>query len=192
MEYLGLGNKEFSTETGISESQVSRMRSNKQEPGSSAMGKITMAYPQLNLRWLIIGEGEMLADRLSEEEQELLKYFRDASEDLGERTDFRIRVQFFWHEFQELQLLMDRLKLIAPELESSKKRLLKWHLWEYQERRRWLDVHLFYIKRQVQEGRLSADTTEIKDVEKQVEDIEEKIKLWHRLESEEAKKIMEE
>ena len=74
----------------------------------------------------------------------------------------------------------------------EKKKLLKWHLWEFQERRRWLDVHRSYIERKIKEGALLFSTSEVNDAKKQVKEIEDRIIHWIKLESEEAKKIMEE
>ena len=162
------------------------------------MRRINSAYSDLNLGWLLTGKGGMLIELFNVEEQELLKHFREVSGDLIEKTDFTSRVRYFWREFQESQVLMDQIKLFDPEMAEAKKKLLKWHLWEKQERRRWLAAQINYIAREVPKGRILNDT-EISDLDMQVEkfkeqlaDIYKKIRSWYLLESEEAKKIMEE
>ena len=196
--YKGLKNKEFIDATKIDSALFYRILGNEMEAGSQTMRKINSAYSELNLGWLLTGNGEMLIELFNVEEQELLKHFREVSGDLIEKTDFTSRVRYFWREFQESQVLMDRIKLNAPELDEEKKKLLKWHLWEFQERRRWLAAQIYYIATEVPKKRLLTDT-EFNDFDKQVEgfeqgvaDINQKIRSWYLLESEVAKKIMEE
>jgi|10_taG_2_1085330.scaffolds.fasta_scaffold03861_8 hypothetical protein len=66
--------------TGIDPAQTYRILRNQMEPGSVALKKINRQYPELDLGWLLTGDGTMFPEfpeKLSENEKALIDAFRD-------------------------------------------------------------------------------------------------------------------
>lgn len=62
-----LSQAEFSEKVGIKPSQVSEMLNGKRKISERTIHNIVEAFPDLNINWLLTGEGEMLkSDRMSE------------------------------------------------------------------------------------------------------------------------------
>ena len=57
LSYLGIGQKKFETTVGLSNGYINSLR---KAPSADKIKMIINAYPQLNMDWLITGEGEML------------------------------------------------------------------------------------------------------------------------------------
>jgi len=53
-----LSNLQFANEIGISPAAVTHILSGRNNPSLDIIAKIASRYPQYNLRWLILGEGE--------------------------------------------------------------------------------------------------------------------------------------
>ena len=60
IEHAGLSARQFDLSIGASNGYTLRMRKNHASIGSDVIENIVRTYPQLNLIWLITGEGEML------------------------------------------------------------------------------------------------------------------------------------
>lgn len=57
-DYKGVSKNEFSAQMGLSNSYMSKMIGPKNSSvGSKILEKIVRTYPEINLRWLITGEG---------------------------------------------------------------------------------------------------------------------------------------
>lgn len=54
----GLNQKEFSEEIGVNEKTFSAMMSRKTDPGFEVFRGVARRFPNLNMRWFILGEGE--------------------------------------------------------------------------------------------------------------------------------------
>lgn len=57
-KYLGIGQNQFETKCGISNGYISKLK--KGSMGADIMNKISKVYPNLNLEWVVTGEGEMI------------------------------------------------------------------------------------------------------------------------------------
>lgn len=57
----GMSNLQFANEIGISPAAVTHILSGRNNPSLDIIAKIASRYPQYNLRWLILGEGEPFA-----------------------------------------------------------------------------------------------------------------------------------
>lgn len=57
MKYLGIGQKKFETTVGLSNGYINSLR---KSPTAEKIQMIIGAYPELNMQWLLTGEGEML------------------------------------------------------------------------------------------------------------------------------------
>lgn len=60
IKYAGLSARQFDLSIGAGNGYTLRMRKNHASVGSDVIETIIRTYPQLNLIWLITGEGEML------------------------------------------------------------------------------------------------------------------------------------
>ena len=63
IEALGISQREFNRVIGMSESYVSSLRN---DITLGVVTKISTAYPQINLEWLVRGEGEILRETTGE------------------------------------------------------------------------------------------------------------------------------
>ena len=59
IDSLDISKTEFSRETGLNYAHMFRIINGDGDPGFDTCSKISEAYPQLSLTWLITGEGEM-------------------------------------------------------------------------------------------------------------------------------------
>ncbi|NJB36634.1 MULTISPECIES: hypothetical protein [Flavobacteriaceae] len=112
IEHAGLSARQFDISIGASNGYTLRMRKNHASIGSDVIENIIKTYPQLNLIWLITGEGEMLnpekqflsANKLPKEkeleieriiaakirerqEKELQELLREVNKELDKRED---------------------------------------------------------------------------------------------------------
>lgn len=60
IRHIGLSARQFDLSIGASNGYTLRMKKNSASIGSDVIEEIMRIYPQLNLIWLITGEGEML------------------------------------------------------------------------------------------------------------------------------------
>lgn len=60
IQYEGLSARKFDISIGSSNGYTLRMKKNHASVGSDVIESIVRTYPQLNLIWLITGEGEMI------------------------------------------------------------------------------------------------------------------------------------
>jgi transcriptional regulator with XRE-family HTH domain len=60
IDFKGISKNEFSVKIGLSNSYMTKMAKSKGNVGSHVIEKIVRVYPDLNLYWLITGEGSML------------------------------------------------------------------------------------------------------------------------------------
>lgn len=64
INYAGLSARQFDLSIGASNGYTLRMQKNSASVGSDVIENILKAYPQLNVVWLITGEGDMLKEEL--------------------------------------------------------------------------------------------------------------------------------
>ena len=60
MDKVGITAYRVCKEAGLDSSSFSRIMNDKCEPGFMTLSRIAIAYPQLNTRWLLTGEGSMI------------------------------------------------------------------------------------------------------------------------------------
>ena len=101
IKHLDITVEEFCRITHLKRGTVDKARKGKHGPRVETLDGITKGYPQLNLRWLITGEGEMLQRQLSKEETTLLDHYWAHTD----RTNFMVRVQFYWDEYAEKEYM---------------------------------------------------------------------------------------
>lgn len=66
INYTGLQNADFANKCGISKSQIQKYLNGSQEPKMIFFGNLKKHFPQINIDWLIVGEGEMIVESQSD------------------------------------------------------------------------------------------------------------------------------
>ena len=72
ISHVGLSARQFDISIGAANGYTLRMKKNRASIGSDVIENIVRTYPQLNVAWLITGEGEML--KTDKKEQELMAF----------------------------------------------------------------------------------------------------------------------
>ena len=60
MEYKGLSPSELADTIGVQRSNVTHVLHGRNNPSFPFISKLIETYPEINAKWLIIGEGDML------------------------------------------------------------------------------------------------------------------------------------
>jgi len=60
LEHYHLSAGDFAKKIGVQKSSISHLLSGRNKPSFAFMNKLSLNFPEVNLRWLITGEGNML------------------------------------------------------------------------------------------------------------------------------------
>lgn len=118
IKYAGLSARQFDFSIGASNGYTLRMQKNNASIGSDVIECVLKAYPQLNVIWLITGEGEML----KVEKEELILDFNQLSKGKQNEIEQIIEKKIKERQEQELQHLLIE---VTKEIEKTQKRLKK-------------------------------------------------------------------
>lgn len=69
IDYKGISKNKFSEKIGLSNSYMSKMVANNGNIGSQIIEKIVRIYPELDARWLLTGEGNMIINQDNKQNQ---------------------------------------------------------------------------------------------------------------------------
>lgn len=112
LRHLGVGQNRFSKQAGISSGNIAHWRNGVIPPKS--LEKIRMAYPELNVNWLLTGEGEMVKNDDSNPKGDELNTVFPISDDFKQEVC----------RLQEILLIKDKeiveLKQRIEELKDDK------------------------------------------------------------------------
>jgi transcriptional regulator with XRE-family HTH domain len=61
IDYKGISPGELASQLEVQRSNISHILNGRNKPGASLIEKMLMIFPDLDARWLLTGEGEMLA-----------------------------------------------------------------------------------------------------------------------------------
>lgn len=64
MDYKALNAADLADTIGVQRSNVSHVVNGRNNPSSTFIEKLLLTFPELNARWLITGEGEMVAQQI--------------------------------------------------------------------------------------------------------------------------------
>lgn len=115
IKYAGLSARKFDLSIGASNGYTLRMQKNNASVGSDVIENILRIYPQLNVVWLITGQGEMLKT-----EDGLIINFDDQAR--GKQNEIEKIIERKIKEQQEKELKR-LLKEVTQEIERSQKKI---------------------------------------------------------------------
>ncbi|RKN80987.1 hypothetical protein [Ulvibacterium marinum] len=115
IKYAGLSARKFDISIGASNGYTLRMKKNHASIGSDVIENIVKVYPQLNVVWLITGEGKMLKDR-----EELMANMDNLSLEKQQEIEQLIEHKIRLRQEEELKRL---LKEITEEIEQTQKKM---------------------------------------------------------------------
>jgi hypothetical protein len=110
----------------IDSSQFFRVIKGFQKPGFGFFEKIANAFPDLNLSWLLIGEGEMILDRVNDAEKTILENYRKLPDE--GKIGFEVRTNLYEREYLEHKELMGNIVDVAMNNEN-KLPFMSWELY---------------------------------------------------------------
>jgi len=116
IKFAGLSARQFDISIGASNGYTLRMKKNNASIGSDVIENILKVYPQLNVAWLITGEGEMLK---KQEEPEILDFDqlpKTRKQEIEQLIEGKIKEK----QEEELKRL---LKEVTEEIEKTQKRI---------------------------------------------------------------------
>lgn len=118
IKFAGLSARQFDLSIGASNGYTLRMVKNNASIGSDVIENILKVYPQLNVVWLITGEGDMLKKR---EEAEIIDFDhlpKSRQQEIEDLIEQKIKER----QEEELKHL---LKEVTEEIEKTQNRLKK-------------------------------------------------------------------
>ena len=133
IDSLGISKAEFSRETGLNYAHMFRIINGDGDPGFDTCSKISEAYPQLSITWLITGIGEM--KNITREERNDIKRIRKWRDKNSTDTSavlYLFKAEYLDHKFISSELrekrvydeqIIERLKGILLELFIERREL---------------------------------------------------------------------
>jgi len=109
IKYSGLSARQFDLSIGASNGYTLRMSKNRASIGSDVIENILRTYPDLNVVWLLTGEGPMLK---SQQEDEILD-FDNLSPEKQKEIEQIIEIKIKERQREELKVL---LREVADEI----------------------------------------------------------------------------
>ena len=102
IQQAGLSARQFDISIGAANGYTLRMKKNRASIGSDVIENIVRTYPQLNVSWLITGEGEMLKPKATTEPIEFEELPLEKQKEIEEIIEKKIRER---HEAELKNLL---------------------------------------------------------------------------------------
>ena len=138
IDSLDISKAEFSRETGLNYAHMFRIINGDGAPGVATCSKISEAYPQLSITWLITGIGEM--KNITREERNDIKRIREWRDENS--TDTSAVLYLFKAEYSDHKFLSSELRKKRVYDEQIIKRLKGILLELFMERRElWSDLY---------------------------------------------------
>jgi hypothetical protein len=113
IEYAGLSARQFDISIGAANGYTLRMKKNHASIGSDVIENIIRTYPQLDVVWLLTGEGRMIKEEVKSEDLDFDNLPTSRRQDIERIIENKIR------ERQEVEL-KKLLKEVSEEIEKIK------------------------------------------------------------------------
>jgi len=115
IQHAGMSARQFDLSIGASNGYTLRMKKNNASIGSDVIENILRIYPQLNVVWLLTGEGNMLKTPVAAEPLDFEQLPHHKQQEIEQIIEQKIK------ERQELELKR-LLKEVSDEIERSFKK----------------------------------------------------------------------
>ena len=109
IKYSGLSARQFDLSIGASNGYTLRMSKNRASIGSDVIENILRAYPDLNVAWLLTGEGPMLKSQREEEILDFDKLSPEKQKEIEQIIELKIKER-------QREELKDLLREVADEM----------------------------------------------------------------------------
>ena len=109
IKYSGLSARQFDLSIGASNGYTLRMSKNRASIGSDVIENILRTYPDLNVVWLLTGEGPMLKSQMEEEILDFDKLSPEKQKEIEQIIETKIRER-------QREELKDLLREVADEI----------------------------------------------------------------------------
>ncbi len=106
IEHAGLSARQFDLSIGASNGYTLRMKKNRASIGSDVIENILRIYPQLNVVWLLTGEGSMLKEEAPSVPLDFDELPREKQREIEELIEQKIRER----QRGELERLMEEVR----------------------------------------------------------------------------------
>ena len=133
IDSLDISKAEFSRETGLDYAHMFRITKGNGDPGFDTCSKISEAYPQLSMTWLIAGAGEMInITREEKNDIQRIRKWRDENLTDASAVLYLFKAEYSDHKFLSSELrkkrvydeqIIKRLKGILLELFIERREL---------------------------------------------------------------------
>ena len=109
IKYSGLSARQFDLSIGASNGYTLRMSKNRASIGSDVIENILKTYPDLNVAWLLTGEGPMLKSQMEEEILDFDKLSPEKQKEIEQIIEIKIKER-------QREELKDLLREVADEM----------------------------------------------------------------------------
>jgi hypothetical protein len=113
IKQAGLSARQFDLSIGASNGYTLRMKKNNASVGSDVIENILRVYPQLNVVWLLTGEGSMLKTKIKNEPLDFDQLSLEKQEEIEAIIETKIKER----QKEDLERLMQEIK---AEIKGSK------------------------------------------------------------------------
>lgn len=114
IEYAGLSARQFDISIGAANGYTLRMKKNHASIGSDVIETVIRTYPQLNVVWLLTGEGNMIKSEIKQRDLEFNQLPKEQQEEIERIIEQKIRQR----QEKELNKL---LKEVTAEIAKNRK-----------------------------------------------------------------------
>lgn len=87
MRYAGLNDNKVTVQCGLSNSIIGNARKRGKSLNGDNIVKIISSYRDLNARWLLTGEGEMLSSDVVQSDSEIIQFLKKQNKELMDKID---------------------------------------------------------------------------------------------------------
>lgn len=126
MNYAGLNDNKVTVQCGLSNGVIGKARKNKSVLKGENIEHILCVYKDINARWLLTGEGDMLSNENTAYSEGQLDVLKKINNDLMEKVESLNRqIAVLEHELKSLKKENVHLDMVADNADAEKYSLAK-------------------------------------------------------------------
>lgn len=126
MNYAGLNDNKVTVQCGLSNGVIGKARKNKSVLKGENIEHILCVYKDINARWLLTGEGDMLSNENTAYSEGQLDVLKKINNDLMEKVESLNRqIAVLEHELKSLKKENVRLDMVSDNADAEQYSLAK-------------------------------------------------------------------